>query len=77
MATLVQIAGLSEAEVKEIDQYGDAVAKASSHLDEVIQEVMGLSKNPKVTRPKLNERQEKVLIFHMGVLATRVVQGKC
>ena len=77
MATLVQIAGLSESEVKEIDQYGDAVTKASAHLDEAIQEIMGFSKNPKVTRPKLNEKQEKVLIFHMGVLATRAVQGRC
>lgn len=71
MATLVQIAGLTGPEVEEIDRYGNAVVEASERLEDAIREILGFSSSPKVPRPNFNERQEKVLIFHMGVLAAR------
>ena len=64
---LMEIAGLSDAAVDTVVQYCDDVTKAQASTSSII-ELMGVSQNSKIPRPKFNQNQEKALFIFLGIL---------
>ena len=73
MATLTDIAGLTDNEVEGITSYAKAVNKASGNAAEMLSEIMALSKTPKVPRPKFSVSQEKILLIQTGMRLVKIM----
>lgn len=66
--------GLTEKQEDVVAKYSSAARVETESLSKWLEEICGISKNPKVKRPKLNQKQTAMLILVAGMQLEQTVR---